>query len=150
MKRPRWTCSKPPSGPRIVVSSAWPSNWPSTLSATRAPWTPSSWPLSLGEERLADYEPETHWERQPVTDKQAELLARAGFDLTRITCKGHASKWIDLLFRRRDLGLATPKQVRWLVHFGHPNPHLATFEEAGAYLDGKFTGRRRRSLVPTR
>ncbi|MBE7504429.1 MAG: DEAD/DEAH box helicase [Verrucomicrobiales bacterium] len=106
--------------------------------------------LSLGEERLADYEPETHWERQPVTDKQAELLARAGFDLTRITCKGHASKWIDLLFRRRDLGLATPKQVRWLVHFGHPNPHLATFEEAGAYLDGKFTGRRRRSLVPTR
>ncbi len=101
--------------------------------------------LSLGEAGLAEYEPETAWEGQPPTNKQAELLARAGFDLSRITCKGHASKLIDLLFRRRELGLATPKQVRWLARFGHPSPNLATFEEASAYLDQKFSGKRRQA-----
>jgi hypothetical protein len=58
-------------------------------------------------------------------------------------CKGHASKLIDLLFRRRELGLATPKQVRWLARFGHASPHLATFQEATAFLDRKFSGKRR-------
>ena len=98
--------------------------------------------LSLGDAGLADYEPETAWEGQPPTDPQVQLLARAGFDLNHITCKGHASKLIDLVFRRRDLGLATPKQVRWLTRFNHPSPHLATFEEASAYLNHKF-GRKR-------
>jgi superfamily II DNA or RNA helicase len=102
--------------------------------------------LSLGEAELADYEPETAWENQPPTGPQVELLARAGFDLSRIMGKGHASKLIDLLFRRRDLGLATPKQVRWLTRFNHPSPHLATFEEASAYLDQKFGGKRRQVL----
>jgi len=102
--------------------------------------------LSLGEEQLADYEPETAWESQPPTDRQSELLARAGFDLGRITCKGHASKLIDLLFRRREFGLATPKQVRWLARLGHPSPSLATFEEASAYLDQKFGGRRKQAV----
>ena len=98
--------------------------------------------LSLGDAGLADYEPETAWEGQPPTGPQVQLLARAGFDLNHITCKGHASKLIDLVFRRRELGLATPKQVRWLTRFNHPSPHLATFEEASAYLNHKF-GRNR-------
>jgi hypothetical protein len=102
--------------------------------------------LSLGETGLAEYEPETAWESLPPTARQVALLAKAGFDLSRIMGKGHASKLIDLLFRRRDLGLATPKQVRWLTRLNHPSPHLATFEEASAYLDQKFGGRRSQVL----
>ena len=105
--------------------------------------------LSLGETGLADYEPETAWESLPPTDRQMALLAKAGFDLSRIKSQGHASKLIDLLFRRRDLGLATPKQVRWLTRFNHPSPHLATFEEASAYLDQKFGGKRSQVLHVT-
>jgi superfamily II DNA or RNA helicase len=98
--------------------------------------------LSLGETGLVEYEPETAWEGLPPTDRQVALLAKAGFDLSRIKSKGHASKLIDLLFRRRDLGLATPKQVRWLTRLNHPSPQLATFEEASAYLNQKFGGKR--------
>ena len=50
----------------------------------------------------------------------------------------HAAAILDKLFLRRDLGLATPKQVRWLRKFDHPHPELATFTEASAFLDQRW------------
>ncbi len=94
--------------------------------------------LSLGADELADYSPETEWEARALTDKQAALLEKAGLDVQTIQGRGHASKIIDLLFTRRSMGLATPKQIKWLRQFRHPSPNTATFEEATAFLDGKF------------
>ncbi|MBE7504308.1 MAG: DEAD/DEAH box helicase [Verrucomicrobiales bacterium] len=99
--------------------------------------------VGLGEETLLDYEPTMGWEREPVSPKQAAALERMGFSLQRVTCKGHANKLLDLLFKRRDLGLATPKQVKWLVKFGYPDPYAATFAEASDFLDRQFNRRSR-------
>ena len=103
--------------------------------------------VGLGEETLLDYEPTMGWEREPVTPKQAAALERMGFSLARVTCKGHANKLLDLLFKRRDLGLATPKQVKWLVKFGHPEPYVATFAEASEFLDRQFNRRSRYEVM---
>jgi len=94
--------------------------------------------LSLRAVELADYEPELSWEAQPPSDKQLSALAKAGFDTDCVTCRGHASKILDLLFTRREHGLATPKQLNWLHKFGYPQPDLATFEEAQAFLTQRF------------
>ena len=45
---------------------------------------------------------------------------------------------LDKLFLRRDLGLASARQVLWLRKLGHPTPELATFEEAKQFLDAKW------------
>jgi superfamily II DNA or RNA helicase len=103
--------------------------------------------LGLGDDALVDYEPTMGWERQPVTPKQAEVLERAGFGLHRVTCRGHANRLIDLLFRRRDLKLATPRQVKWLKRLGHPEPYAATFAEATEFLNRRF-GNGRRAEAP--
>ena len=94
--------------------------------------------LSLRAVELAEYEPELSWEAKPPSDRQIEALAKAGFDTGCVSCRGHASKILDLLFTRREHGLATPKQLNWLRKFGYPQPELATFEEAQVFLDQQF------------
>lgn len=94
--------------------------------------------VSLNEAVLLDYEPEFQWEEQPMTTKQREILERNGLDLTTVSCKGHATKIIDVIFKRRTAGLATFKQVKWLIKLRHPNPNTATFEEASAAMEKAF------------
>lgn len=97
--------------------------------------------LSINDDRLANYEPEMPWESQPVSEGQRNALAKAGFDPDEITCKGQASALLDVLFRRMDMGLASAKQVKWLIKFHHPSPWQATFAEASAFLDKRFAKR---------
>lgn len=94
--------------------------------------------LAINDEKLANYEPEVGWEMQPASVKQIASLEKSGFDTSTITCKGQASMLMDALFRRRDMGLATPKQVKWLIRFKHPSPWTVTFYEASTYLDTRF------------
>jgi superfamily II DNA or RNA helicase len=90
--------------------------------------------VSLNEARLANYVPYLPWQAQPLSDKQRQALARFGIDPREVTCKGHASLLLDRLFERRQLKLATPRQVRALQRLGHPQPETASFEEASAFL----------------
>jgi len=94
--------------------------------------------LSLYAHEAIDYEPEMAWEKAPVTDNQKQVLEKFGFDIEGVTCKGHASKIIDLLMQRKDAGLASPKQVRLLRRLRHPNPDKATMAEAGRFLDQRI------------
>lgn len=93
---------------------------------------------ALGDTDLADYEPQTDAEAADLTQKQIEILEKAGFDSTALRGRGHASKIMDRIFQRRAGGLATPKQLKWLIKFKHHHPQTATFEEASAFLDQKF------------
>ena len=102
--------------------------------------------LSVGDEELADYEPVFSWEKRKVTAKQAAMLAHSGFDMESVTCCGHATKIIDRLMARRELGLATVKQVRFLQRLGHPQPNTATFDEASQFINSK-TGLRKHRRV---
>jgi superfamily II DNA or RNA helicase len=91
--------------------------------------------VSLGDHTLSEYEPEMKWERAPLSEKQSAFLTASGFDPEAIGCKGRASKVIDLLMSRRALGLATPKQVKYLRQFGYPTPDTATFKQATNFLN---------------
>jgi len=42
---------------------------------------------------------------------------------------------------RRKLGLATPRQVKYLRSMGHPEPETATFAEASHFLDQRWKGK---------
>lgn len=64
-----------------------------------------------------------------------DLLAS---DPDTVTCKGQASILLDRLFMRRQLNLATPKQVRLLRRMGVPDAETIGFEEAHKLLAARF------------
>lgn len=98
--------------------------------------------LSLGAVDLVEFEPLNDREAKPPTDKQLATLRGSGFNPGSITSCGHASAILNRLTARRMEGLATPKQVRMMERFGHPNPHMETFDGAKKWLDAEFAGRR--------
>lgn len=95
----------------------------------------------------ADYEPTMKWESKPVSEGQRQALENMGIDLDSVKCMGHASKILDVLFSRRKLGLASPKQVRLLKQCKHPSPETATFTEAKDFLDIKFNKQKPKELL---
>ena len=74
--------------------------------------------FAIGGGMLLDYEPDFAWEREPVTEKQAQTLRKLGVDPDGISCKGAASVVLNRLFKRIDAGLATPLQIRTLERYG--------------------------------
>lgn len=97
--------------------------------------------LSLHNVALADYAPTMGWHEKKASKGQMAMLSSAGFDPESIRDRGHASAIIDCLMTRRKLGLATPKQVKYLRALGHPSPETATFAEASEFLDGRWGGK---------
>ena len=97
--------------------------------------------VSLKEAALAEYIPTMAWQAQAPTAKQLDVLQKFGLNTMSILSKGHASMILDRLITRRQLGLATPKQVRVMRRYGHKRPELATFEEAKQFLDARFANR---------
>ena len=90
--------------------------------------------VDVNEQALLDYAPEFPWEQEPATEKQLKLIEGAGIDTTGM-CKGQASKIIDAIFRRRDAGLATAKQMRMLEQKGFQNVGLWTFKQASDMMN---------------
>lgn len=78
------------------------------------------------------------WEEKLPTPEQLRTIENYGFSAEMIKSRGHASAIIDTIFSRRELKLATLKQVSWLIKTKHPNPHTASFKEASAWLDRMF------------
>lgn len=97
--------------------------------------------LSLHDVSLAEYAPTMGWHEKRPSKGQMAMLSSLGFDPESIRDRGHASAIIDCLMTRRKLGLATPKQVKYLRALGHTSPETATFTEASEFLDGQW-GRR--------
>ena len=81
------------------------------------------------------------WEFEAVSEKQAALLTKNGIDPDGVSNCGHASKLIDLIILRSKMNLATPKQVKMLKRFQHPNPAKASFDEASNFLTRRFQKR---------
>ena len=102
---------------------------------------PIEFALSLHEVELADWEPTMHWHSEPASEKQLRMLSGMGFDLESIPNRGYASALLERVFARRDLNLATPKQLHWLRKTGHPEPELVSFTEAREWLDERFNRR---------
>ena len=99
---------------------------------------PIQWGAQIDSLGVVDFEAFLRWHEQPVTPAQQAALAATGFDPDLVTNRGHASAILDAIGDRRRKGLATPKQMKWLVRMGHRSPASATFEEASAFLDARF------------
>ena len=89
--------------------------------------------VDIGEVAALDYIETWPWERQPASEKQIRLIEQAGINTDGMT-KGRASRIIDAIIKRRDLKLATPKQLRQLEQRGFQNVGLWTFEQASAMM----------------
>jgi superfamily II DNA or RNA helicase len=98
--------------------------------------------LGLHAAGIADYEPTMPWHFEQATERQLAYIARTGIDPKQVRCKGEASAIIELLERRRGLGLATFKQARLLRRLGHPKPHELSMGEAGTWIERQLGQRR--------
>ena len=94
---------------------------------------PLEFELSIGDDALIDYVPTFGWEKEPATDKQRSYLENMQIDATDM-CKGKATKLIERMVSRRELGLCTPRQAKTLSKFGFQNVYEWKFEEAGSML----------------
>ena len=86
--------------------------------------------FSIGGGMLLDYKPDFAWEREPVTEKQAQTLRKMGVDPDSISCKGAAVIIIGRLYKRIKAGLATPLQMRTLERYGMKDVGNWTKDEA--------------------
>jgi len=96
--------------------------------------------------KLADFIPVVGWHIEDVSTKQCEALKKFGVNPDGVQNKGHAHAILSELIGRTRRNLATFRQMRQLIRYGHPNPGTATFEEAGEFLDGIFGNRRPKQM----
>ncbi len=89
----------------------------------------------------ADFEPTMKWEAEPVTEKQAKYLKKAGIDLATVKGKGQATKLLALHFGSQPLTLAAPKAIALMCKMRHitsaigiTSPEHATQAEAGRFF----------------
>jgi superfamily II DNA or RNA helicase len=99
---------------------------------------PVEFALSLHAVSMIDYEPTMPWHSLSVSPEQSARIEKAGIDVGMVRNRGHASVILDTINTRRSLGLATLKQVNYLIKTKHPSPHTASFVEASAWLDSKW------------
>lgn len=91
---------------------------------------PLQFEMSIAAEDLSGYVPSFAWEMAPATQAQMDALEKAGIYPDDIQCAGKASILLDRIAKRREEGLATPKQIRCLERFGFK--HVGTWQNADA------------------
>lgn len=96
---------------------------------------PLQFEMSIQDEDLASYVPAFGWECAPPTQKQIETLEHLGIFPDEIDNAGKASMILDKLKKRRDEGLTTPKQIRFLENKGFQHVGNWQFEKARNMID---------------
>ena len=96
--------------------------------------------LALGIEGLGDWEPVYRWQKEAATEKQLAALEKAGVGREIVSSKGMAGVILDGMTKRRDEGLATLKQVRFLMRQGVQDADKLTFADASRMMDGIVSG----------
>ena len=91
---------------------------------------PLQFEMSIAAEDLANYVPSFLSEQAPPSKKQIETLEKMGIYASEIESSGKASLLIERINKRRDAGLATPKQIRLLENRGFRKVGSWKFEEA--------------------
>lgn len=96
---------------------------------------PLQFEMSIQAEDLTGYTPAFGWEMGPPSDAQKNTLEKLGILPDQIESAGKAKLLLDRLGARREAGLTTPKQIRFLE--GHGFRHVGTwsFESAKHMID---------------
>lgn len=96
---------------------------------------PLQFEMSIQAEDLSSYVPSFGWECAPPTDKQKQTLEKLGILPDEIDNAGKAKLILDRLEKRRDEGLTTPKQIRFLEGRGFLNVGTWQFDAARKLID---------------
>lgn len=88
---------------------------------------PLQFEMSIQAEDLSGYIPSFGWEMAPPTDKQKNTLEKLGIFPDEIDNAGKAAKLLDRLAKRRETGLTTPKQIRFLESRGFQHGRSFSF-----------------------
>ena len=91
---------------------------------------PLQFEYSIMESDLQDYVPSFGWECAPASDKQKKALEKYGIFSDEIENAGKANLLLDRLNKRKQEGLTTPKQIRFLENRGFNHVGTWKFEEA--------------------
>lgn len=91
---------------------------------------PLQYEMSIMAEDLSGYVPAFGWEMAPASDAQKSALEKAGIDPDGVECAGKASLLLDRLAKRRDAGMATPRQIRQLEQRGFKRVGEWTLDQA--------------------
>lgn len=96
---------------------------------------PLQFEMSIQAQDLAGYVPSFGWEMAPPSDKQRQTLEKLGILPDEIESAGKASLLLDRLNKRRQEGLTTPKQIRFLEGRGFRHVGTWPFETARRMID---------------
>ena len=91
---------------------------------------PLQYEMSIQAEDLSGYVPAFGWECAPPSDKQKAALEKLGIFPDEIESAGKAQLLLDRLGKRREMGLTTPKQIRFLESRGFQ--HVGTWQFSDA------------------
>lgn len=96
---------------------------------------PLQFEMSIQAEDLSGYTPSFGWEMAPPSDKQKNTLEKLGILPDEIDNAGKAQMLLDRLSKRRENGLTTPKQIRFLEGRGFKHVGTWQFEHAKKLID---------------
>lgn len=96
---------------------------------------PLQFEMSIQAEDLAGYVPAFGWEMAPPSDNQKKTLGKLGIMPDEIENAGKASKLLERLDKRKQEGLTTPKQIRFLEGRGFQHVGTWQFETAKKLID---------------
>ena len=96
---------------------------------------PLQYEMSIQAEDLTGYVPSFGWEMAPPSAGQVKTLEKLGILPDAVENAGKASLLLDRLEKRRELGLTTPKQIRFLEGRGFAHVGTWQFEQAKKLID---------------
>ena len=96
---------------------------------------PLQFEMSIQAEDLSGYVPAFGWEMGPPSEKQKATLEKLGILPDQIENTGKAAKILDRLDKRKEEGLTTPKQIRFLEGRGFQHVGTWQFETARKLID---------------
>ncbi|MCZ1267504.1 DEAD/DEAH box helicase [Paenibacillus tundrae] len=101
----------------------------------RALVDPLQFEMSIQAEDLSSYVPSFGWEMAPPSDAQVKTLEKLGIMPEQIDNAGKATKLLERLDKRREEGLTTPKQIRFLEQRGFEHVGTWSFDNAKKMID---------------
>lgn len=96
---------------------------------------PLQFEMSIQAEDLTGYVPSFGWEMAPPSEKQVRTLEKLGIFPDQIDNAGKAVKLLERLDVRRQEGLTTPKQIRFLEGKGFRHVGTWEFDKARGLID---------------
>lgn len=96
---------------------------------------PLQFEMSIHAEDLSSYVPSFGYEMAPPSEKQLKALEKYGIFTDEVGNAGKANLLLDRLNKRRNEGLSTPKQIRFLESRGFRNVGMWSFESARSMID---------------